>query len=398
MLGLVQNWFGPRCNPIGVDFGSDCLRMAQVHWVDNDWRLIAAASAPVPDEARGDPIARAAFFTQTIRDRLVNGGFHGRAAVLGLPAAAMCIQHLRMTRLDDEETKRALRWEARGKLPIDTSTAVLRHIIAGEIYVDQEPRNEVIVMAAKNETVQDMLQAASKAKLDVVGMNVEPAAILDCFSQIYRRQSDGQTINFFVDIGESGTRAVIARGRQILFARSIPIGGAELIGAVAEGLKTKREQARAMRIKTCHTTKPDAERAVLTPETTGSAALQKQIEDASHHLLDKLATELDLCRRYYETTFPGKPVDRLVFIGGESRHRWLCQHLARKLSLAAQLGDPLCRMAKWCEVGIESGIDRRQPQPAWTVAIGLSMGPPTAESSSQSTTSHTESRSQHELT
>src|ERR1700722_13514327 len=29
MLGLVQNWFGPRCNPIGVDFGSDCLRLAQ---------------------------------------------------------------------------------------------------------------------------------------------------------------------------------------------------------------------------------------------------------------------------------------------------------------------------------------------------------------------------------
>jgi hypothetical protein len=39
----------------------------------------------------------------------------------------------------------------------------------------------------------------------------------------------------------------------------------------------------------------------------------------------------------------------------------------------------MCRMNKWCQLGIETGIDRRQPQPAWVVAIGLSMGPPAGE-------------------
>ena len=43
--------------------------------------------------------------------------------------------------------------------------------------------------------------------------------------------------------------------------------------------------------------------------------------------------------------------------------------------LAAQIGDPLVRMGRISDIGIESGIDRRQPQPAWAVAIGLSMGP-----------------------
>ena len=46
-----------------------------------------------------------------------------------------------------------------------------------------------------------------------------------------------------------------------------------------------------------------------------------------------------------------------------------------QLALAAQVGDPLVRMGSVSEVGIESGIDRRQPQPAWAVAIGLSLGP-----------------------
>jgi hypothetical protein len=32
-------------------------------------------------------------------------------------------------------------------------------------------------------------------------------------------------------------------------------------------------------------------------------------------------------------------------------------------------------MSRVSEIGIESGIDRRQPQPSWAVALGLSLGP-----------------------
>jgi hypothetical protein len=36
-------------------------------------------------------------------------------------------------------------------------------------------------------------------------------------------------------------------------------------------------------------------------------------------------------------------------------------------------------MGRTTDVGVESGIDRRQPQPAWSVAIGLSAGEVSAE-------------------
>jgi hypothetical protein len=113
-----------------------------------------------------------------------------------------------------------------------------------------------------------------------------------------------------------------------------------------------------------------------------------QVEQACAEPLRKLIEELDLCRRYYESTFPSKPVDRLIFVGGEARHRPLCQQIARELGLAAQLGDPLVRMGRVSEVSIESGIDRRQPQPAWAVAIGLSMGPVNPATGEQSQTLH----------
>jgi hypothetical protein len=53
------------------------------------------------------------------------------------------------------------------------------------------------------------------------------------------------------------------------------------------------------------------------------------------------------------------------------------------MGLAAQVGDPLVRMGRISEIGIESGIDRRQPQPGWAVAIGLSMGPGPGEAKAE---------------
>jgi type IV pilus assembly protein PilM len=431
MLGFVQSWFAPGANPIGVDFGTDGLRMAQVEAADGEYRLVAAASAEVPASIRQDPTARLAFFTETVRDRLSSGAFRGRRAILSLPAASCFIQHLRMPKLEEEELKKALPWEARGKLPIDPSHALLRHIVAGDVYQDQEQKNEVILMAAARELVNQLLAAAARAKLDVVGMNVEPKALVDCFTQIYRRKTDGEQTSCYVDIGCSGTRAVIARGAQILFARGIPVGGDHFNRAVASAMKISLEDAKVLRIKACSVSAPGPANAAAaeaqqraaaqSPESLEqafpllgaamksqraaggtasvatavaappapapvaaepvSAELQEKarlVDQACSEPLSKLIEELNLCRRYHESTFSAMPIDRLVFVGGEARHRNLCQQIARQMSLAAQVGDPLVRMGRTSEVGVESGIDRRQPQPSWAVAIGLSMGPASA--------------------
>jgi type IV pilus assembly protein PilM len=427
MLKLVQNWFAPRVNPIGVDFGSDCLRMAQVQHTGKEYNLVAAASADVPSHVRYNAAARLAFFVETVRDLLSQGQFRSRQAVLGLPAASMHIQHLRMAKMDDAETRKALVWEAQGKMPIEPAHALMRHVIAGEIYQDQEPKNEVIVMAAQRELVHQFLAAAARARLDVVGMNVEAKAVVDCFAHTYRRKADGESTTCYLDIGCCASRAYIARGNAIFFARTIPIGGEHFSKAVAQALKINLDEAKLLRVKLCAAqpalnernekqtvrapepsidnsfavlgaalqakapaATPGAGAATATPQAAATAAMApptpvaptdplaaqaRQVEQACREPIARLIEELDLCRRYYEATFQNRPVDRLIFVGGESRHKWLCQQVARELGLAAQLGDPLVRMSKVSDVGIESGIDRRQPQPAWAVAIGLSLGP-----------------------
>lgn len=400
MLGFVQNWFTPGSNPIGVDFGTDSLRIAQVELVNGatgDFKLVAAARADVPSQVRNDPAAKIAFFLEAVRELWGQGNFRGRKVVLSMPASVMTIQHLRVPKMDDEALKKALIWEARGKLPYDPSHALMRHMVAGEIHQDGEQKHEVILMAAPRGWVNEFLGAVAKTKLDVVGMNVEPRAVVECFGHIYRRKNDGETVNCFVDIGCGATRVFIAKGQQIVFARGIPVGGDHFTRAVAAALKIGFEDAKVLRVKHCHAqptpgeqaarppTDPDGLPAGLfsaAPRQPDAEVLTQQrreadmLEQACREPLAKLVDELILCRRYHEATFPSMLVDRLVFVGGEARHRTLCQAIAKGMDLAAQVGDPMVRMGRMSEIGPESGVDRRQPQPDWSVALGLSMGAP----------------------
>jgi Tfp pilus assembly PilM family ATPase len=72
--------------------------------------------------------------------------------------------------------------------------------------------------------------------------------------------------------------------------------------------------------------------------------------------LEMITDEVSMCLRYYAAQFPGKRVDRLVFVGGEARHKGLCQEIARRLKLSAQMADPMARI----------GRTGNEPRRAWT--------------------------------
>src|SRR6185437_13726217 len=104
----------------------------------------------------------------------------------------------------------------------------------------------------------------------------------------------------------------------------------------------------------------------IDPEMVG------KVQEATKDAVETLMAELMLCVRYYEGIYPGRVVDRAIFVGGESRHIPLCQKIAQRLCVPATLGDPLARLIK--DQATQTNLDVRQPQPGWAIAVGLSLG------------------------
>ena len=144
------------------------------------------------------------------------------------------------------------------------------------------------------------------------------------------------------------------------FVRKLSTAGRQLDEAVAKGLKIGVEQASAIR------------KDLLKGNSDAAPA------DELYHLLDgpvqSLTEELTKCLRYYESVFRNQTIERAIFVGGQAFDKRLCQSIAKHINLPAQIGDPLLRIKRIGGAGMEIGLDRREPQPHWAVAVGLSLG------------------------
>jgi Tfp pilus assembly PilM family ATPase len=192
-----------------------------------------------------------------------------------------------------------------------------------------------------------------------VGINVEPCAIVECFARLFRRSEDVTRATLFVDIGAASTQVVICHGPRLAFAKNLFVGGARLDQAVADGLRVPLDEAQRLRYRMTlgrEQEKADEVQALL----AGPAAA--------------LAEELTSCLRYYESVFANRPVERAVFLGGQAYDKRLCQALAKRLAVPAQIGDPLAGIQREPGSDHEDGAAAEGSQPEWAVAVGLSLG------------------------
>ena len=380
MFQAVQNWLDRHCSPIGIDFGSDCLRVAQVELRGGDATLIAAASVDVPLPIRDDPAERLSFLRDALPQLMASDPFRGRRAVVALPAASSFIQQFVCPLLPAAELQAAVQVAARRVIPADADELLIRHQAVHALPDDQ---CEVIAVGADRRSIVQMLTAIHDAGIDVVAMNTEPGALADCYMHLYRRHGERNSTAAIIDLGCSGTRVTIIRDRQLVAAHGGLIGGRHLTQAVADAMDVDLPSARMLRLKYSRansTAVSDREQHVVfvaptrgTPQVTHPehAMIQLALQPVTESLCQSLAA----VKNVFEAAVNGSPIQRIVFVGGESRDRGLCEHLARYLGITAVVGDPLLRMGKDSSVCVNSGIDRRQPQPAWAIAIGLSLGP-----------------------
>ena len=178
--------------PIGIDLGSSAVKLAQLRLLEGNYELLAAATEEIPLECRIDQEQRLAFITDAIRRMLKPKTFMGKQCILSLPAEATVVQHVKMPRLKSDQVADAIRFELQGKLPYSVDDAIIRHVVAGDIPGDSDAKQEMIAFTVPRQTVDAYLTMSRRAKIDVVGINVESCAIVECFGRLFRRTSDAE--------------------------------------------------------------------------------------------------------------------------------------------------------------------------------------------------------------
>jgi type IV pilus assembly protein PilM len=278
--------------------------------------------------------------------------FRGRAAVFSIASQDLFVQNVRVPQVTGEELSRVVCGEAAARVPFAEEEAEIRFIEAANVRQGDVTRREVILLACHRPVLERTVGLAESAGLTAVAIDVEPNALLRCYSKQFRRDEDQEQRAMFVNVGASTTTVVIARGSHAMFMKYIDVGGRHLDEAVARHLKMGLSEAAALR-------RHNGDRRADQRDPEVARSIAESIRPVS----DRLANELSMCARYFSVTFRGQRLERLVLGGGEANET-LVDWLAGRLDVSCELGDPLRSYQR-------PPHTRRMGQ--WDVAAGLAL-------------------------
>ncbi|HUW18746.1 MAG TPA: pilus assembly protein PilM [Sedimentisphaerales bacterium] len=309
-----------KCCPIGVDIGDDTIKMVQLSNNNSgkDVSLIAADSKNQPEELKTGSGNWQRWTIEAMHQMTANGKFRGREVIAAMPAAEVFIDHVRMRRMRDgeateEKLQDAIFSRIKQKLPFEPDDAMIKYIPAED--------NNVVVIAAERKIIDRHLAIYENANLKIKSIGIWPVALVNSYTAFFaRRKADIEAVVMLLEIDACHTNAVACRYRNLLFARSIPIGA-------------------------------------------------NQLENGE--MMARLVLELNACRRHFGSMYKNVPIERLIFLTSQSKSTNMCGTIAKQLEMPAQTGD--CLAAVKVAKPDRLGVDRRDSQVNWATAFGLSL-------------------------
>ena len=409
-LGLLKN----QTPAIAVDFGVSALKVLQIA-PGNPPTIMAAAMAETPANLVLKPAERLVFQASTLPELISKGDFKGKRTLCSVSAVQTFVQHLRVQLIPGTPVQHLLGEKLQELTGRDPSQFILRFIDVCEVAYNGAKLNEVLCIAMPRESVLTHMKAIRAAKLEPVGVHTEHVALVRSLDQIHRRAGDRTLTTMLVDIGYATTKVAVCHGREPMYSKTIQAGGLQFDKAAARAYGCSFKEARQRRAAhVAEITNPKrngqpamAGAAVADVNDPDAAVFQMQGEDGSTSihadrrsedgprnltelseqnapvveagatatdLMEAFTDEVMLCVRYHARLFPDRPIDRLVFAGGEASRTDLCTMIADATGIPAKVADPLSILTTTRSTKAV-GLDLEQPAPGWATALGLCNAP-----------------------
>lgn len=348
--------------PIGLDLGHESIKMLQLEASASSLSVLAAARRAIPADAPADGEGRRAVAIDLVRHTLRQGGFCGRNVAVALPWDIVHMKNLRLPPIPPAELEAAALFEARNVFGFDVDEATVHCLPAGEVRQGTETRQEVILLAVKNQEIENLLEQLHRIGLEVDALDVEPCALYRTIQRFIRRREDEQAVHVVVDVGRQRSQVAIGRGHEINFIKPLEIGGGRMHEAVSRKLGISLDEAAALRRRLADGTESGDANA-------RRDSVRQAVHDATRGVMEELGREVSLCLRYYSVTFRGHRPSRVRLVGGEANDPQLQQVISAAMTIPVEVGRPLAGI----DTSRMRAAERRGPMSEWCVAMGLGL-------------------------
>jgi type IV pilus assembly protein PilM len=216
-------------------------------------------------------------------------------------------------------------FEARQNVPFPINEVIWDYEVVadmGEI--------EVILVAIKSDSLNEINDCVSKAGLKTSTVDLAPLALFNSFRYSYPDVDEPVVI---IDLGARSTNVVfIEEGR--FFTRNVLVGGATITNGIAKEFNLSFSEAEEQKISQGYVAQGGA---VEDHSDPAIAALSKVIRNAATRLHGEVMRTIN----YYRTQQGGSPPARVFICGGGALLGHMALFLEEKLKLPVEMFNPL---------------------------------------------------------
>lgn len=354
-LDLLSFLQSKKSATLGLDVGSSSIRLVELNRnASGKWILERCAMEMVPPGAIASDgtIEQFERVVEIVQRLIRKSGTKIKNVVAALPASSVIAKKVVLPEgLRQEEFERQVEEEAGQYIPFALDEVSLDYYVMGPSRTSAGDE-DVLIVAARREKVDDMMALMSAAGLNLEVLDVASfaaqAAAQRLIANLPNRGRDALVM--LAHVGGSTTHMYVLRNGEVLFEREQPFGGLQLTQHIARLYGMTQEEAEHKKVKG------------QLPDDYGHVVLQP--------FMERLAQELQAALQFFYNSTPYNKVDYVLLSGGAASLPKLNDVVTQAISVPCLLANPFDGM----DVG-EQVQDRklRRDAPAFLTACGLAM-------------------------
>lgn len=342
---------------IGLDVGSTAVRAAEVSLGGGVPALVRAAQVPLGVGAvENGEVRDQQAVTEAIRELWQRGGFKSRQATLGVGNQRAVVREVTVPALPPKELRQALPFQLQELIPIPLEDSVLDYDVLDEFEQEGARMLRLLVVAAQRGMITTMVGAATQAKVEPVGVDLVPFALIRSVGQGEELNLDesGMGGEAVVDVGADVTNICVHERGVARFVRILPSGGRDVTRALADALSIGEEEAESLKW------------GQPVPDGPNPAEVQSIMDRRAGVLVDEIRSSLD----FYRAQMPDSEVTRVLVTGGGSKLPGFVERLGERMGGRVERGHPFAKVSVRLQMDEET---MAEAEPLLAVAVGLAL-------------------------
>ncbi|MFT4705942.1 MAG: type IV pilus assembly protein PilM [Bradymonadia bacterium] len=340
-------------NLLGLDIGASSVKACLLRETKKGWSLQAYDSMELPDEAIVEgAVMNPGVIVDVIRELLSRNRIKQKQCALAVAGYSVIIKKISLPLMTREELDESIQWEAEQYIPFDISDVYLdvellaKHTAQGQM--------DVLLVAAKKETVNDYVNVAKEAGLEPVVMDVQACDLQNMFEVNYPGGS-GETV-VLIDVGAAVTNINVISDGVTTFTRDIAMAGKLITEEIQKQLNITYEEAETYKCGGSQAT---------------DTVVPQEVDRVVQQVAEAIAGEVQRSLDFYAATSAESLFSKVYLSGGSARLQALSRTISRMCGVPVELVNPFANIAYDEKTFTPDYLE--QIAPSAGVAVGLAL-------------------------